>query len=163
MGLINKFLRKKYDAKNYKKFCNNANDANAYVNAYKSVFYSLDGLPIFIKDIYWITSFLVAAMNDSTILFYFDEEVKPHIDEIAQALERANMMEVKSIFDLINNNLKDLSYNEDEPISNLISTMSETQKNNILFYEKEIKRLHGVDAKLYDMMNEYFKNELNKN
>ena len=69
MALFDKIYKAKYSAKNYKKYCKDANSTFVYTSVYLSYNENLDDLPKFVQNVHYITLFLADTLNSSLFLF----------------------------------------------------------------------------------------------
>ena len=65
MALFDKIYKAKYSAKNYKKYCKDANSTFVYTSVYLSYNENLDDLPKFVQNVHYITLFLADTLNSS--------------------------------------------------------------------------------------------------
>ena len=159
MNLIDRIYKAKYSAKHYQKYCKNANEAFIYATIYLNYNDSLDDLPIFVQDIYYMTLFLSDSLNLSMYMFFYDENHYKHVDKVRRALQNAKMDEALSIFELAVETFKNVNIDHDKPINYLKENVPYNVQYNINFYEEELAKLQQNDY-LYNQANNYFLEQL---
>ena len=162
MSLIDKLYKKRYNVKNYKKYCKDATSTFVYVTVYLSYNENLSELPEFVKNVYYITTFLADTLNSSMYLFFYDEEHSKSINEVRHALEEAKMEEALSIFNLAVQTFENIIIDRTQSIDYLKDNVPLNVQYNVTCYEEELAKLQANDY-LYNQLNEYFQKELEKN
>lgn len=162
MSLIDKLYKKRYNVKNYKKYCKDATSTFVYVTVYLSYNENLSELPEFVKNVYYITTFLADTLNSSMYLFFYDEEHSKSIKEVRHALEEAKMEEALSIFNLAVQTFENIIIDRTQSIEYLKDNVPLNVQYNVTFYEEELAKLQANDY-LYNQLNKYFQKELEKN
>ena len=159
MNLIDKLYKKRYNVKNYKKYCKDATSTFVYVTVYQNYYPNLDELPDFVKNVYYITTYLADCLNSSMYLFFYDEEHEKIINEVEKALIDAKMDETLSIFRLAVQTFENVQIDRTKSIEEFKKNAPINIQYNINFYEEELAKLQANDY-LYNQLNEYFKKEL---
>ncbi|MDD7615755.1 MAG: hypothetical protein PUJ85_00090, partial [bacterium] len=141
MSLIDKLYKKRYNVKNYKKYCKDATSTFVYVTVYLSYNENLSELPEFVKNVYYITTFLADTLNSSMYLFFYDEEHSKSINEVRHALEEAKMEEALSIFNLAVQTFENVIIDRTQSIEYLKDNVPLNVQYNVNFYEEELAKL----------------------
>lgn len=161
MALFDKIYKAKYSAKNYKKYCKDANSTFVYTSVYLSYNENLDDLPKFVQNVHYITLFLADTLNSSLFLFFYDEEHYKFKDKIKEALIDAKMDEVLSIYLLALETFSNVTINRNVNINEFKKSVPNNVQYNANFYEEELVKLQQNDY-LYNQLNNYFIEELEK-
>lgn len=163
MGLSEYLMKKRYKPENYRKYVTNANEAFMFMTAVEDFYGKIDDCPKFLVDVYLCTLFLCDALNSSIYLFFYDENHNKYKDRISDCLKRCGLDDVANIYDLIYINLANLPINYSLGINYFKENAPLNVKYNINLYEEELVNLHGENALIYERLDKYLKEELNKN
>ena len=161
MALFDKIYKAKYSAKNYKKYCKDANSTFVYTSVYLSYNENLDDLPKFVQNVHYITLFLADTLNSSLFLFFYDEEHYKFKDKVKEALKDAKMDEALSIYLLALETFSNVTINRSCNINEFKNSVPNNVQYNANFYEEELVKLQQNDY-LYNQLNNYFIEELEK-
>ena len=155
MSIFENIYRRKYNAKNYRKYCKDASSSFVYTSIYLSYYKDLSELPKYIQNIHYITLFLADTLNSSLFLFFYDEEHAKYISEIRVALTEAKMDETLSLFNLAVQTFENLPINRSKSLNDFKNECPQNILYNANFYEEEFAKLQQNDY-LYNQLNDYF-------
>lgn len=161
MSIFELIHKHRYNAKNFKKYCKDANSTFVYVSVYLSYYDTLNELPLFVQNVYYITSFLADSLNSSLYLFFYDEDHYKYKNEIENALKEAKMDEALAIYKLAIQTFENVEIDRNVSIEKFKENVPLNVKYNVNFYEEELAKLQLNDY-LYNQLNDYFMSELEK-
>jgi hypothetical protein len=163
MWISKLILNKRFSKDHYKKYVKSANDAYAYMMGMDEYKGTIDGAPQFLQDVYICTVFLCDALNSSIYLFFNDENDSRYKDKVSQSLRNCGLEDVADIYDLAYVNLGHLNIDFSKGLNAFKNSLSQNVQYNINFYEEELATIHGEDAQIYERLNKYLLEELEKN